>query len=48
MAYKIDPEVLARECRGVLDIPLGTGERFSVLIERLQLTGIKATRAHHR
>ena len=35
MAYKIDPEVLARECQDVLDIPLGTGERFSVLIERL-------------
>ena len=35
MAYKIDPEVLARECREVLDIPLGTGERVSVLIDRL-------------
>jgi hypothetical protein len=35
MAYKIDPEVLARECQQVLDLPLGTGERFSALIERL-------------
>ena len=35
MAYKIDPDVLARECRHVLDVPLETGERFSALIERL-------------
>ena len=35
MAYKIDPEVLARECQEVLDIPLDSGERFCALIERL-------------
>jgi sigma non-opioid intracellular receptor len=35
MTYQIDPEVLARECQEVLDVPLDTGERFSVLIERL-------------
>ena len=35
MAYQIDPEVLARECQEVLDVPLDTGERFSALIGRL-------------
>lgn len=35
MPYKIDPEVLARECQAVLDVPLDTAERFSALIERL-------------
>lgn len=35
MAYKIDPEVLAREGQKVLDIPLASGERFSALIEGL-------------
>lgn len=35
MAYKIDPEVLVRECQQVLDLPLASGERFSALIERL-------------
>ncbi|CDO89144.1 hypothetical protein AWC29_11735 [Mycobacterium triplex] len=35
MTYKIDPDVLARECRQVLDLPLDSGERFSALIERL-------------
>jgi hypothetical protein len=37
VAYKFDPDTLARECREVLALPLENGERFDALIERLSL-----------
>ena len=35
MTYKIVPEVLARESKEVLELPLENGERFAALITRL-------------
>jgi hypothetical protein len=35
VAYKFDPETLAKICGEVLDVPLETGERFTALIEKL-------------
>lgn len=35
MAYKFDPDVLARISQEVIEYPLETGQRFTALIERL-------------
>lgn len=37
MAYKFDPNTLDRLCKEVVELPLESGEMFSVLIEKLSI-----------